>query len=129
VGLRAISIELYVADPGPYRRLLVEVLGLAERRVSPAVVLFEGAATVILHAGAADLPPVHPFAAPLRAGARRGVGTEICLEVDDVEAVFGAVATLAGFGVSEPLAMRPWGLRDFRVTTPDGYYLRVTEPR
>jgi lactoylglutathione lyase len=129
LGLRAISIELFVADAGPYRPLLAGVLGLAERRVSPTVIIFEGAATVILHTGAADLAPVHPFKAPLQAGALRGVGTEICLEVGDIEAVYGAVGRLVGFRVTEPLAMRPWGLRDFRVTTPDGYYLRVMDPR
>jgi hypothetical protein len=28
--------------------------------------------------------------------------------------------------LAEPLTDRPWGLRDFRVVDPDGYYLRVT---
>jgi lactoylglutathione lyase len=129
VGLRAISIELYVDDARPYRPLLTRVLGLAERQASPAVIIFEGAATVILHTGAADLAPVHPFKAPLQAGALRGVGTEICLEVEDIEAVFAAVGALPEFRVTEPLAMRPWGLRDFRVVTPDGYYLRVMDSR
>jgi lactoylglutathione lyase len=26
----------------------------------------------------------------------------------------------------ELLCDRPWGLRDFRVVDPDGYYLRIT---
>jgi len=129
VGLRAISIELYVTDVRPYRPLLTEVLGLVERQASPTVIIFEGAATVILHTGAADLSPIHPFRAPLQAGALRGVGTEVCLEVEDVEAVFGAVGALPEFRVTEPLAMRPWGLRDFRAVTPDGYYLRVMDLR
>jgi hypothetical protein len=28
----------------------------------------------------------------------------------------------------EGLTSRPWGLRDFRLVDPDGYYWRVTEP-
>jgi hypothetical protein len=28
--------------------------------------------------------------------------------------------------ISEPLQLRPWGLYDFRLTDPDGYYLRIT---
>jgi uncharacterized glyoxalase superfamily protein PhnB len=28
--------------------------------------------------------------------------------------------------VAEGLTDRPWGLRDFRFTDPDGYYIRVT---
>jgi uncharacterized glyoxalase superfamily protein PhnB len=32
----------------------------------------------------------------------------------------------AGYRLLEPLRERPWGLRDFRVVDPDGYYLRIT---
>lgn len=31
------------------------------------------------------------------------------------------------FEMSEDLVVRPWGLRDFRVVDPSGYYLRITE--
>jgi len=31
--------------------------------------------------------------------------------------------------VVEPLRMRPWGARDFRIADPFGYYLRITEGR
>jgi len=33
----------------------------------------------------------------------------------------------AAYVVAEPLQRRRWGLRDFRITDPDGYYLRVTQ--
>ena len=56
---------------------------------------------------------------------RRGAGVEIVLEVEDVDAAFEAVRG-AGWAVAEPLRARPWGLRDFRLPDPDGYYLRVT---
>jgi hypothetical protein len=29
-------------------------------------------------------------------------------------------------GRMEPMLDRPWGLRDFRMVDPDGYYLRIT---
>ncbi|MCO8270430.1 hypothetical protein M1L60_07450 [Actinoplanes sp. TRM 88003] len=28
--------------------------------------------------------------------------------------------------VSDELRLRPWGLHDFRLDDPDGYYLRIT---
>ena len=28
--------------------------------------------------------------------------------------------------ISDPLELRPWGLSDFRLADPDGYYLRIT---
>jgi hypothetical protein len=129
VRLRAISLELYVRDAAAYAPLLEDVFGLMARRVSPAVVIYEGGPTVILHEGGADLPPDHPFAAPLQAGDPRGVGVEVCLEVADIAAAYEQVAALAGFRVATPLGPRPWGLQDFRVLTPDGYYLRIMEPR
>jgi uncharacterized glyoxalase superfamily protein PhnB len=50
---------------------------------------------------------------------------EIVLEVPDVDAALEAVER-AGCSVVEPLRDRPWGLRDFRLVDPDGYYLRIT---
>jgi lactoylglutathione lyase len=55
----------------------------------------------------------------------RGAGVEIVLEVDDLSATAARVAA-AGYPMSEPQQRRPWGLTDFRLFDPDGYYLRVT---
>ncbi len=57
----------------------------------------------------------------------RGAGVEIVLEVEDLAAAVDVVAG-AGFELVEPVRERPWGLRDFRLTDPDGYYVRVTTP-
>ena len=56
---------------------------------------------------------------------RRGLGVEIVIEVDDVEGWCERVAA-SGHPILKPLQERPWGLRDFRISDPDGYYLRVT---
>jgi len=56
---------------------------------------------------------------------RRGLGVEIVIEVDDVEGFHDRVA-YSGHRIHEPLQDRPWGLRDFRISDPDGYYLRIT---
>jgi catechol 2,3-dioxygenase-like lactoylglutathione lyase family enzyme len=55
----------------------------------------------------------------------RGAGVEIVLEVEDLAAAEDAVQR-AGFALIEPPQERPWGLRDFRLADPDGYYVRVT---
>jgi uncharacterized glyoxalase superfamily protein PhnB len=34
----------------------------------------------------------------------------------------------SGYPLAAPMQDRPWGLRDFRVADPDGYYLRITTP-
>ena len=56
---------------------------------------------------------------------RRGLGVEIVIEVDDVDGCYERVAD-SGHPILEPLQERPWGLRDFRISDPDGYYLRIT---
>lgn len=56
---------------------------------------------------------------------RRGIGIEIVLEVDDVFALYQR-AKQSGYPIHVELGDRPWGLTDFRLIDPDGYYIRVT---
>jgi lactoylglutathione lyase len=55
-------------------------------------------------------------------------GVEIVLMVDDLKAEHQHVIE-AGWSLDEDLQRRPWGLTDFRVKDPDGYYLRITNRR
>jgi uncharacterized glyoxalase superfamily protein PhnB len=55
----------------------------------------------------------------------RGAGVEIVLEVEDLDEAF-ARAQGTGQPIAEPPRLQPWGLRDFRLADPDGYYIRVT---
>ena len=48
--------------------------------------------------------------------------------MDDVDALHRRVLA-SGYPVFEPLQERPWGLRDFRIVDPDGYFLRITSRR
>jgi lactoylglutathione lyase len=50
---------------------------------------------------------------------------EIVMEVDDLSAAHRRVLDSA-HPVFEPPQQRPWGLWDFRIVDPDGYYLRFT---
>jgi lactoylglutathione lyase len=59
------------------------------------------------------------------AARRPPVGTETVLEVDDLAAERSRVVA-AGWPVEEDVRVRPWGLADFRILDPAGYYLRIT---
>jgi lactoylglutathione lyase len=52
-------------------------------------------------------------------------GVELVLEVDDVAGERDLIAA-AGWPLEQDLRDREWGLRDFRVVDPAGYYLRIT---
>ena len=56
---------------------------------------------------------------------KRGYGVEIVIPVDDVQAFHEEVKDFAN--IVNPLVKRPWGLWDFRIEDPFGYYLRITE--
>jgi lactoylglutathione lyase len=57
----------------------------------------------------------------------KGAGVEIVLELDTVEQLVALHERCqAHHAVVEPLRLQPWGLQDFRVVDPDGYYLRLT---
>jgi lactoylglutathione lyase len=50
---------------------------------------------------------------------------ELVLEVDDLEADRERVAQ-SGWPLEEDITHRPWGLSDFRLLDPSGYYWRIT---
>jgi lactoylglutathione lyase len=53
-------------------------------------------------------------------------GAELVLEVDEVAAERNRVVA-AGWPLEQDLQLRPWGLTDFRILDPAGYYLRITD--
>jgi lactoylglutathione lyase len=61
-----------------------------------------------------------------RATRRPPAGVELVLEVDDVIAERDWIIAV-GWPLAENLQDRPWGLKDFRILDPAGYYLRITD--
>jgi lactoylglutathione lyase len=53
------------------------------------------------------------------------VGTEIVLEVDDLEEEREWIVSHQ-WRLDTDIKMQNWGLKDFRILDPDGYYLRIT---
>lgn len=74
--------------------------------------------------------PGHPFHGKVT-GNGMGVGIEIGIVVADLDKAYAAALKFKdkGWPVTTGIVMRPWGVRDFRVLAPDGYYLRFTEGR
>ncbi|MDM7854206.1 VOC family protein [Cellulomonas alba] len=116
----SLRIEIFPADLDATVEFWTRALGFAverdERRTAwPYAALRRGDALV----GAAqrDRKPTAPRRPP--------VGVEIVLEVDDLEAARERLDE-AGVTPDDDVTDQPWGLRDFRVVDPDGYYVRVT---
>lgn len=128
-GLR---FELFVDDVAATVRFYQATIGLRPPdgwTPDGYVRLYAGAVTIgVQHR--AKLPPEHHFG-PTRLDGPRGVGVEIVIEVDDVDNAYALASRHAERhgGHVVPLVDQPWGLRDFRLVDPDGYYLRVTSHR
>lgn len=119
-----LRLELFVADLARSVDFYVRVLGFAQdaQHADDYCPLRNGNVVIALNL-LANLPADHPI--QVAADERVGRGIEIVLEVDDVAARHAHVLA-QGWPVAGPLGRRPWGLTDFRVVDPDGYYLRVT---
>lgn len=101
----------------------VDGLGFRSMESEAGYVSLELSAVRLAIVDRSHLPAGHPLlAAP---GERQGLGVEIVIEVRDVDAVYERICS-RGIALASALGTRPWGLRDFRVMVPCGYYVRVT---
>lgn len=120
-GLR---VELFVDDPAQSAAFYASVLGFEVIRADPSGYTSIARAGAVIGLNAVGrLPSAHPIKPG--EGERRGRGVEIVVMTDAIEAAHSHAMSAAPTGVS-PLVRQPWGLTDFRVVDPDGYYVRFT---
>jgi lactoylglutathione lyase len=117
-----LRIETFAANPEATAAFYERVLGFViEKRHTSS----EGHGYVAVRRDAVVIG-IGQSLVPVPATARAvPAGTEIVLEVDDVHAVLASVQA-SGWPLESDLTEREWGLTDFRLSDPDGYYLRAT---
>ena len=121
-----LRLELFVKSVPESKDFYTRVLGFGVVSSQPdgySVLRKEGIQIAVQ--ARSQLPDDHPLK-PV-SHERVGLGIEIVLEVDDLDAAYAQVLA-SDWPVAGPLAERPWGSRDFRVIDPDGYYLRINDP-
>jgi catechol 2,3-dioxygenase-like lactoylglutathione lyase family enzyme len=120
-GLR---VELFVSDVPRSAAFYREVLGFETLREAPSGYTSIGREGVVLGLiDVAQVPEGHPIRP--KSGHAVGLGVELVVVVEDVAALHARVATSGQAEVSALIA-QAWGLTDFRVVDPDGYYIRIT---
>lgn len=67
----------------------------------------------------------HAYFGRFKKTTKCGYGVEIIIPVDRVERFYNSVRKFAK--IVQPLQMKKWGRRDFRIVDPFGFYLRITE--
>jgi lactoylglutathione lyase len=124
-----LRLELFVSDMGASVAFYTEVLGFQVTRADPGYVSVRNGSVVLGLGPVAKLPEtgLGPGFTRQRLQADRGAGVEIVLELDGLDELGALYRNCQTRGVvAEALREQPWGLQDFRVVDPDGYYLRVT---
>lgn len=118
-----LRLELFVEAPERSLDFYRRVLGFEIRGSASAdyTMLTNGDAVIAINSRSA-LASDHPLR--IETGERAGLGIEIVLSVADVDDAYRR-AKESGWPLSA-LAQQPWGLRDFRLSDPDAYYIRVT---
>lgn len=77
-----------------------------------------------IYIGAIETPTADPLAD--RAQYRQpNKGVELVFEVDDLVAERDRIVQ-QGYTLDKDIEKQEWGLEDFRLVDPDGYYIRVT---
>ena len=120
-----LRLELFVKSVDESRDFYIRVLAFDEVTFQPdAYSVFRKGDIQIALQARSHLPDDHPLKP--RSHERAGLGIEIVLEVDELDAVYSHIQE-QNWPIADHLAERPWGSRDFRVVDPDGYYLRINE--
>ena len=120
----SVRLELFVKDLKKSADFYTNVLGFEQLDGGTDYIPVRSGSVVFGLGRAKDLSKKHYFNPELQSS-RPGLGTEIVLEVDDIEGFFRKVKA-SQHPILSGLRPQSWGLTDFRVADPDGYYLRIT---
>ena len=120
----SLRFELFSKDPAKLVDFYTKILDFKIMRSNERYYSLKRNSVIIGVGFAEKLRDGHYFR-PEALTDRKGLGVEIVLEVDDIKHEYEKVKR-SGYAIAEELIKREWGLTDFRIVDPDGYYLRIT---
>ncbi len=123
-----ITVELFVPDVDASVRFYTEKLGFAVLRTDrERLGGREQVSFAAIAMGRAVLFVAHERLCSEALTARRGVGIDVRIMVDDVDAMYRRV-TDSDVTIVHDIGDRDYGLRDFIIRDPDGFRLRFAAP-
>ena len=122
-----LRLELFVNDVPTSTDFYSRVLGFETGdQNSPEFAAVTSGAVGISLSLRSGMPGDHPV--QLATNERPGRCVEFVLEADDIMATYER-ASSQSWPMSSELKHQSWGLTDFRISDPDGYYWRITSRR
>ncbi len=125
LGEMNLRLELFVEDVERSVAFYQSVLGFSLVRKDPGYASIRRGNVTLGIGPIGKLSETDGYFTRGRLRGERGLGVEIVLEAADFEEILDRV-TRAGYPINDSPTLRPWGLTDFRLIDPDGYYLRIT---
>ena len=121
-----VFIELYTLDVPISTRLFTEVFGFRITQDEQGFIGLRSSNAIVLLNDGHDLPAGHRFQGRIT-GRNHGDCVEIGMVVENLEEARRRAIALGCYQVTD-IVSQDWGMRDFRIVTNEGFYLRVTEP-
>src|SRR4029077_1253655 len=122
--LTDVYIELHVPD---FKKAIEFYSGLGFKllwRTDDYLVMRRKRSVLNFYGGSREVYS-HSYFGRFKKTTKRGYGVEIIIPVDRVERLYNSVRKFAK--IVQPLQLKKWGRRDFRIVDPFGFYLRITE--
>jgi hypothetical protein len=113
-------LELDCRDLADHIAFFKSVAGFDVKRRQGSFVVLRSAHGEILLNGVGGAAPAKPVR-------YQGPRVEIGIVVGDLDQAFAQAKEHKQWPIQAGIARQPWGVRDFRVFSPEGYYFRITE--
>ncbi len=111
-------LELDCRDLADHIAFFSEVAGFeVRRRAGDFVILHSARGEILLNGKGGEGKPAK----------YQGPRVEIGVVATDLDKAFAAATLHKAWAIEGPIKPQPWGERDFRVHSPEGYYFRITE--
>jgi uncharacterized glyoxalase superfamily protein PhnB len=122
--LTDVYIELHVPD---FKKAVefYSRLGFKPRWRTEDYLVMKRKRSVLNFYGGSERVYRHSYFGHFSKNTKCGYGVEIIIPVDRVERFYLSVRKFAK--IVQPLQLKKWGRRDFRIVDPFGFYLRITE--
>lgn len=121
-----VFVELFTQDLSGYIDFFQTVAGFKLNRREGTFVQLQSERSEILLNSTKDFPKGHPFRGKVPDHSQVVV-VEIGIVVADLDKAHATTQKFKKWTIVADIERQSWGPRDFRVLSPDGYYLRFTE--